>query len=168
MEVVSCSCFSARCYSHCPAAALDQSMAILLQSFAGIRPSPAPWSKAGGVVSSDSCLPKRLQTHNILARMNHAVEGTAASPHWLVFANAAESISSSLTAAAAAGEHLKVFCTLQAFLFQTSNRIPISQTVFLYPQEKTVNPSTSVSRLRPRCPCCPLLFPGERTAGLRH
>lgn len=90
------------------AATMDQSTAILLQSFVGMNAAPAPWlvHGPGGTSTAESALPKRLQAHNILQRMNHAVEGTAASPHWLVFANAAECISSNLVAACAAGEDL--------------------------------------------------------------
>jgi hypothetical protein len=61
------------------AAAMDQSTAILLQSFVGMHTTPAPWLKSGAVGTSptDASLPKRLQTHSILLRMNHAVEGTS-------------------------------------------------------------------------------------------
>jgi hypothetical protein len=55
---------------------MDQSTAILLQSFVGMRASPAPWLKSGAA-ASEATLPKRLQTQSILLRMNHAVEGTS-------------------------------------------------------------------------------------------
>jgi hypothetical protein len=62
---------------HC-AAAMDQSTAILLQSFVGMHTAPAPWLTPGlsGASTSETCLPKRLQTRNILQRMNRAVEGS--------------------------------------------------------------------------------------------
>ena len=61
---------------------MDQSTAILLQSFVGMPSAPAHWLKSGasGAAAADSSLPKRLQTHNILMRMNHAVEGTILPP----------------------------------------------------------------------------------------
>ncbi len=49
---------------------MDQSTAIILQSFVGMHAAPAPW-----LTSPPASLPKRLQTRSILQRMNHAVEG---------------------------------------------------------------------------------------------
>ena len=58
------------------AAGMDQSTAILLQSFVGMHAAPAPWLPSAA--AADALLPKRLQTRAILQRMNHAVEGMLA------------------------------------------------------------------------------------------
>ena len=67
-------CADSCCHQHHDAAGMDQSTAILLQSFVGMHAAPAPWLPSAA--AADACLPKRLQTRAILQRMNHAVEGT--------------------------------------------------------------------------------------------